>query len=249
MRLQSHFCWVGHRYLPQAQIQSPKQGTLLNGRRLRPTVSESAAASSTSGAIASGSVSHAEPVDDVANRIQDISSDNVAPSSRAGSGSIYCPVLGCPEGCPERVASWSTHHAMRPHLNELASGRCVGSIPSSYLSQHRLEQCQVCCKLLSIRFGGTCPRCRPQANRSSQTGNHQEGNPYTGSSLEEIFSKRVPTKAFVPKDHRRLWAQCLIQALAQVQEFIDVLAWAHFFMLPKGVLRSSKRGGKKHRSR
>ena len=103
-------------------------------------------------------------------------------------------------------------------------------------------------KLLSRRFGGTCPRCRSDAAEASEPA-QQEHRAYNGPSFDEIFSKRVPTKAFVPKAAKKVWAQCLLAAIAQVLEFNDELAWAEFFMLPKCVLRTSRRGGKRHRKR
>ena len=167
-----------------------------SSRLLRPTVSEPAAPISTSGNhVSDGNMSRAEPVDEMANMVQEISLHNTASSSsRPNNGRIYCPVPGCPESCSERVAGWSTHQAMRQHLNEHACGRCTGSIPSSYLSEHRLEQCQVCSKLLSIRFGGTCPRCWPQLNRSSKTGSRQEGRHYSGPSFGIFFLSGPPPR-------------------------------------------------------
>ena len=139
-----------------------------NSRSLRPTVSESAASSSASYSIATNSNGNfagphpapaaAEPVKQVTSAVQGMSLNNIASSSRADARRVYCPVPGCPDGCPERVAGWASHRAMRQHLNDHASGVCVRAIPSSYLSEHRLEQCQVCSEFLSIRFGGTCPR-------------------------------------------------------------------------------------------
>ena len=51
------------------------------------------------------------------------------------------------------------------------------------------------------------------------------------------------------KGARKLWAQCVVESLAQIIEFNDELAWAQFFMLPKAVLRSSFRGGKKRNNK
>ena len=114
------------------------------------------------------------------------------------------------------------------------------------MQTHRLSQCQVCSRYISTRFGGTCPSCRPELARSSARDAATEAHrAYSGPNLEEIFSKRVATKNNIPKAARRLWTQCLVQALAQIVEFNDDLAWAHFFMLRKAVLRSSFRGGKK----
>ena len=182
--------------------------------------------------------------------LRDVSLDPGTHSSSAASSRVYCPVRGCPESLPERAAGWRSHSSMRAHLNEHAAGRCVGAVPETYLQANRLNQCQVCSKLISTRFGGTCPSCRPQLASSSARGsNVDDSRAYTGPAFEEIFSKRVPTKNSVPKPARKLWTQCLVEALAQIVEFNDELAWAQFFMLPKAVLRSSFRGGKKRNNK
>ena len=155
---------------------------------------------------------------------------------------MYCPVLGCPHSYSERVAGWSSHTSMRDHLNDHCAGRFVGPIPQQYHDEHQLGQCEVCSKLLSRRFGNTCPRCRPQlAQPTTQSG---QGRPREAQapSLEQIFAKRAPTKASVPKDARRLWSRCLLHALPQVVRFNDVAAWADLGMLPKCVLRTQVRG-------
>ena len=219
-----------------------------SSRLLRPTVSEPSAPISIAAAAASSSNANASDIDDVSAGLRDASLTNTTRPSATSSTRVYCPVEGCPDSFPERVAGWSSHQSMRAHLNEHAAGRCVGSVPRTYLDEHRLDQCQVCSKLLARRFGGTCPRCRPQLAREVND-SAQSQRPYDGPSFDEIFGKRVPTKAFVPKAARKLWAQCLLAAIAQVLEFNDELAWAELFILPKCVLRTSKRGGKKHRKR
>ena len=58
-----------------------------------------------------------------------------------------------------------------------------------------------------------------------------------------MYTKRVPTKASVPQGARRLWAQCLIQALVTVVATNDVAAWMDLLALPKATLRGSTRSG------
>ena len=114
----------------------------------------------------------------------------------ASSTRVYCRVAGCPDNVPERAAGWSTHTAMRSHLNEHGAGCCIGQVPADYIRQHRLNQCPVCSKFISSRFGGTCPACRPSLGRSATSNAHANSSRrYTGPPLEELFSKRVPTKS------------------------------------------------------
>ena len=63
--------------------------------------------------------------------------------------------------------------------------------------------------------------------------------------IEQIFSRKCPTRDHVPKEARRLWAQCSTQSLAEIVEHNDEAAWAQFFMLSKCVLRSGQRGGRR----
>ncbi len=46
----------------------------------------------------------------------------------------------------------------------------------------------------------------------------------------------------MPKEARRLWSQCIVQALSEIVRFNDVKAWKDFFMLAKCALRTMARG-------
>eukprot|EP00971_Amphidinium_carterae_P035318 695432-Amphidinium_carterae.1 len=64
---------------------------------------------------------------------------------------------------------------------------------------------------------------------------------------DELFTARIPTRAHVPVGARQLWAQCLAQAFREVNTYNDPLSWAYLLALPKMVLTSPDRGGKKHK--
>ena len=51
-------------------------------------------------------------------------------------------------------------------------------------------------------------------------------------------------KKGVPKGARRLWAQCLIQAISAAVIFNSTASWEELYALPKCVLRAQERGGK-----
>ena len=161
----------------------------------------------------------------------------------------YCPVPGCPAGDAMRAAGWQNVSSMRPHLEEHAGGRLAGDIPADFLEQNALGQCTVCSKLLSRRFGQTCPRCRPSLRAASRRQTAGRPLPTGCPDLEQVFGDRVSVKTHVPKGARHLWSQCLLTALAAVVRYNDERAWTELFALPKMTLRGNSRGGQKYRKR
>ena len=72
-----------------------------------------------------------------------------------------CAALpGC-EAAHLRHRGWATHGAMRPHLDNHAGGTLEGAVPADYLAGRSLQQCLVCGLLVSPRYNGVHPRCRP----------------------------------------------------------------------------------------
>ena len=67
-------------------------------------------------------------------------------------------------------------------------------------------------------------------------------------SLAIIHGRFIPTVRHVPKDLRRLWAQCLSRSVARAVWANDVRAWSELQMLPKCVLCTPPRGGKSHQN-
>ena len=164
------------------------------------------------------------------------------------AGRCYCPVPGCPEGDPVRAQGWQDVSNMRRHLEEHAGGRLEGAIPQRFLDEQSLGQCTVCSRLLSRRFGNTCPHCRPAlAGQRSPS----EGRPLPAGcpSLEAVFSSKIRVKEHVPKGARRIWAHCILTALAAVVRHNDLRAWTELLALPKMVLRAHVRGGCNHQRR
>lgn len=168
-------------------------------------------------------------------------------NSGAGQGCsrVFCPVPGCPDGDPNRAEGWSCHQHMRDHLDEHCAGIYAGAVPQAYLTEHRLGHCHVCSRLLATRFGNAHPRCRPRLStggRGSRNGPQQRADSANLINLEDIFTKRVSTKAGVPKEARRMWSQCLAHALSEVVRYNDARAWSQLLMLAKCVLRTAARG-------
>ena len=161
----------------------------------------------------------------------------------------YCPVVGCPQGDPNRAAGWTCAQSLRNHVQEHASGRLACGPPPSWLAENSLDRCSVCSKLLSRRFGGTCPRCRPQQRQGLEESPDEREIPEDWPSLAEVAELDSVLRGRVPKNARKAWAQCLATAMADVNSFNDTRAWVQFFSLPQVVLAKPARGGAKNARR
>ena len=114
-------------------------------------------------------------------------------------------------------------------------GHLVGAVPPGWLEGRALGQCTVCSRLLSRRYGNTCPRCRPALARPAVP---MQGRPLPDGcpTLDEVCAAPIGVRRHVPKGAQNLWAQCLLTAAAGVVEFNDTRAWTEFMALPKMVL-------------
>ena len=139
-------------------------------------------------------------------------------------------------------------------MNEHCAGRAAGAIPQQYLTDSRLSQCSVCGFLVSTRYNGAHPRCRPAARStlrptSSTTAApnapHASPNPpnaagaaaqNTVTDLSNVLERKVNTLKFVPKAARFSWAQCVALTAAAVVWHNNEQAWTEWHMLAKSVL-------------
>ena len=168
-----------------------------------------------------------------------------APRRQVPSARMYCPVAGCPQSNPLRAAGWACNESLRNHVQEHAYGRLAGEIPRSWMEERNLNQCSVCSRLISTRFGGACPRCRPEVIAGTAQQAHGRAIPADWPSLEDVCSVNIPTRKYIPKGARKAWGECLSAALSQVHVYNDERAWIDLIGLPKMVLRASERGGSK----
>lgn len=184
------------------------------------------------------------------------------PTSTDSASRILCPVDGCPEASLSSGRFYYTFTSIKNHLNGHCTGYLSGAIPTSFLRYHKYTQCSVCDRLLSIRYKGTCQRCRPGLRAQEQmniirTQSNSQGNNSSDSfqtlhitdnlpSLAAVFDKFVPTIKNVPAKLRRLWSQCLAKSLAQVVWSNNLASWTELLMLPKCTLCRPVRGGKSH---
>ena len=125
----------------------------------------------------------------------------------------------------------------------------MGDIPAAWLQEQNLEACAVCSRLLSRRYGGACPRCRPILRQGQAAGTQSRPLPPDWPSLDQVVKTHIPTRVQVPLGARKVWAQCLAAAVSDARTHNDEKAWVQLLALPKMVLRVPDRGGKKNKKR
>ena len=163
------------------------------------------------------------------------------PPAAAGRRRLYCPVVGCPEGSCARAQGWTDPASLRKHLDGHAAGRFLGDVPASWLAEHGMSICTVCSRILAIRYGGTCPRCRPSL--SAEGGIPVRGQrdvPTEWPTFRSVFVDPHRVRAKVPGGAKAIWAECFTHALKHVAYYNDEKAWVQ---LPKMVLGASSATG------
>ena len=71
---------------------------------------------------------------------------------------LFCPVPSCPDHSLTSHG-WAIFGSMRPHIDAHLAGQLVGDIPMDWLRGQGFSTCEVCQRVLSLRFNGRCPSC------------------------------------------------------------------------------------------
>ena len=113
------------------------------------------------------------------------------------------------------------------------------------MSENGLEQCSVCSRLLSTRYGGACPRCRASLGVGAVAPPRGAREvPDEWPRMECVFTETHKVRPKVPAGAKAIWAECLTHALKHVAFYNDEKSWTQLFALPKMVLGApSSRGG------
>ena len=159
----------------------------------------------------------------------------------------FCPVSNCPHADVIQARGWGNLQGVRNHLREHFAGRFSGAVPQAFLDEHRLFSCSICGKLISRRYRGSCPSCRP-TERATSTNNPTEATAQDNlPSLDDVCTTRVRLLKYVPRGARVLWGQAWAKAAASAMWHNSVQAWTEFAMLPKCVLIAPPRQGKSNK--
>ena len=136
---------------------------------------------------------------------------------------------------------------MRPHIDAHLAGQLVGDIPMDWLRGHGFTTCEVCQRVLSLRFNGRCPSCfRTFSSRQEGVSDISRPLPDGAPGVWEVFTSDRRVRSSVPKGAGDAWSRCFIAALADVVAHRDVKSWTDLLTLPALVLLASSRGGRKH---
>ena len=142
------------------------------------------------------------------------------------------------------------------HTNSHVDGVFSGSVPAGALSSFAAlgyspcPQCSRFFKSVSIHL----PSCRSVPSSSSAPPAASVSAPNDPNflvSLQDVFTGFRPTLTFVPVAHRQSWGRVVTAAIEQVLNAnsanASVEAWTRLLMLPKCVLTTPKRAGKRNR--
>ena len=175
-------------------------------------------------------------------------SSTLPPDSAIDSGRsrVFCPVTSCPDHA-HPSHGWLSFQSMRPHIEAHLSGQLLGDISSEWLRGQGFGTCEVCHRILSLRYNGRCPSCfhtlvSVRDRSSSASRPLAEGAP----SIWDVFVSGTRVRSSVPDSARDAWSRCFIIALADVVAHRDIRAWTDLLTLPALVLVAPSRGGRRH---
>ena len=158
-------------------------------------------------------------------------------------GRWYCPVSSCPDHCPVSSRGWASFSAMKGHCDRHLGGFLEGDLPLDWLQEVGYGVCEVCNRILSLKFRGRCPSCWPAFISSQPRPTSGRPLPDDMPPLDLVLSTRIRLRTSVPRGARDVWGTCLNTALAGVVAHRDSRAWIDLLVLPSLVLPSPSRGG------
>eukprot|EP00731_Ephydatia_muelleri_P025227 Em0017g310a len=153
------------------------------------------------------------------------------------------------DGCQEFIAPtmW------RSHMNLHAKGVFPGEVPTWWLQEQNLTVCTNCFCLVAVsRFTSHLDKCSTIVVSGCRSFPHSSlgvscpsENPLPAlPSWEEVCELQCPTIRYIPHKARPAVARVLSDVLRSICFENSEEAWLKLFMLPKCVLRASKRGGR-----
>ena len=143
--------------------------------------------------------------------------------------------------CQNRgLASFS---AMKGHCDRHLGGYLEGDLLLDWLREVGYGVCEVCNRILSLKYRGRCPSCWPAFVSSLPRPVSGRPLPDDMPPLDLVLTTRISLRSSVPRGAKDVWGTCLNTALAGVIAHRDSRAWTDLLVLPSLVLPSPSRGG------
>ena len=173
------------------------------------------------------------------------SSSSSSSSSTSASSSSASPLNFVPGSypCPSCPQKFTSAPLLVTHANSHNSGLLAGTVDSDALTPLGYSMCHHCSRFFK-GLTSHLKHCEPTIASRPSTAAVEEN---FDVSLEEVFTSYCPTVSFVPSSHRQSWGRVLTAALSDVIAHNSLEAWTRLFMLPKCVLATAKRAGKRNR--
>ena len=137
-------------------------------------------------------------------------------------------------------------------MQDHAFGIKHGPVPQQWLKENSLFICVSCCKLVSFSHANShAKKCvAVQAHSLASATTHTTtsavaSTPPALPTLTEVLSCQCSTLKYIPRRARQLFGMVLVEAMKSIILNNNIEAWTRFLMIPKCVLPSLTRGGKK----
>ena len=132
---------------------------------------------------------------------------------------------------------------MKGHCDRHLGGYLEGDLPVDWLQEVGYGVCEVCNRILSLKYRGRCPSCWPAFVSSLPRPISGRPLPDDMPPLDLVLTTRISLRTSVPRGAQDVWCTCLNTALAGVIAHRDSRAWTDLLVLPSLVLPSPSRGG------
>ena len=106
---------------------------------------------------------------------------------------------------------------MRPHVDAHLAGQLSGDIPLDWLRGQGFGICEICQRVLSLRFNCRCTSCfRTLVSRPALASVPSRPLADGAPSVWDVFVSDNRMRSSVPKGARDAWSRCLISSLADM---------------------------------
>ena len=95
---------------------------------------------------------------------------------------ILCPVEKCPDSLRTSSSFYYDFPSIRTHLNGHCSRHLAGAVPREFLLKYEYSLCNICNKILHIKYKNLCQKCKPTYKRQEQINSMRDKNAASSSS-------------------------------------------------------------------
>ena len=125
------------------------------------------------------------------------------------------------------------------------AGQLLGEVPPDWLQSQGFGTCEVCQRILSLRYNGLCPSCfHALAPSHDRPGTDSRPSAEGAPTIWDVFTGGPRVRSSVPAGARDAWSRCLVIALSDIVAHRDTRFWTDlwFSLLPPGAVAVTPSG-------